>query len=70
MKWLWVIPAVVVAFIIASSFYLQPSSFWGCQPTPVEASKGCSKADAIVVGIRWLVRLPGLSCLRAAGQIP
>lgn len=49
MKWLIVIPIVLVAFIVGVSFYLQPNDFIGCQDRPLEGSGHCGAADAIVV---------------------
>lgn len=48
MRWLILIPVLLVGFIIGSSIYLQPNSFVGCSDTPV-AQTDCDKADAIVV---------------------
>lgn len=48
MKWLLILPTVVVALIISLSLYLQPNSFYGCSEQPV-ADTACDKADAIVV---------------------
>lgn len=47
-KWLFLIPAVIVALIIGLSVYLQPNDFLGCGERPV-AESACAKADAIVV---------------------
>lgn len=47
-KWLFIIPALIIALIIGLSIYLQPNSFLGCAETPV-ADTNCDKADAIVV---------------------
>ena len=49
MKWLFLIPAVIVAFIIGVSFYLQPNDFMGCQDAPLASSTNCQTADAIIV---------------------
>jgi len=49
MKWLFLIPAVLVAFIIGVSFYLQPNDFMGCQDAPLASSTNCQTADAIIV---------------------
>ena len=49
MKWLFGIPAVLVALIIGISFYLQPNDFIGCQEIPATGAAQCEKADAIVV---------------------
>lgn len=48
MRWLLIIPVVIIAFIIWVSIYLQPNSFMGCQARPVEGT-ACASADAIVV---------------------
>ena len=48
MKWLFIIPAVVIALIVGISFYLQPNDFIGCSEAP-GATEQCEKADAIVV---------------------
>ena len=48
-KWLIAIPLVLVAVIVAISFYLQPNDFIGCEDKPVAGSTKCVKADAIVV---------------------
>lgn len=47
-KWLFIIPTLVLALIIGLSLYLQPNSFIGCGETP-ETETNCDKADAIVV---------------------
>jgi len=49
MKWLFGIPAIIVALIIGISFYLQPNDFIGCQEVPATGAPQCEKADAIVV---------------------
>jgi len=49
MKWLFIVPGVLVALIIGISFYLQPNDFIGCGEKPETASTKCVKADAIVV---------------------
>ena len=49
MKWLFAIPAILIALIIGISFYLQPNDFIGCQEIPTTGSSQCEKADAIVV---------------------
>ncbi len=48
MKWLIILPILVVAIIVTLSIYLQPNSFIGCGTVPNETT-GCTKADAIVV---------------------
>jgi len=48
MKWLFLIPALIVASIIGLSIYLQPNNFIGCGAQPAEGTD-CDKADAIVV---------------------
>lgn len=48
MKWLFVIPAVLVALIVGLSLYLQPNNFMTCNKQPV-ADTSCAAADAIVV---------------------
>ncbi len=47
-KWLFIIPALVLTLIIGLSIYLQPNSFIGCGEKPVRDT-ACDKADAIVV---------------------
>ena len=47
-KWLFIIPALIVALIIGLSIYLQPNSFIGCSEKPV-ADTACDQADAVVV---------------------
>lgn len=47
-KWLFIIPALLIGLIIGLSVYLQPNSFVGCGETPV-ADTSCDAADAIVV---------------------
>lgn len=49
MKWLFIVPGAVIAFIVAISFYLQPNDFVGCSDVPEPSSTKCIKADAIVV---------------------
>lgn len=49
MKWLFIIPAGLIALIIGVSFYLQPNDFMGCQETPTTGATTCASADAIVV---------------------
>ena len=48
-KWLIAIPLVLVAVIVAISFYLQSNDFIGCEDKSVAGSTKCVKADAIVV---------------------
>lgn len=48
MKWLFILPALLVAIILGISFYLQPNDFMACGKQPVAGTK-CSSADAIVV---------------------
>src|SRR6218665_1217250 len=48
MKWLLIIPIVIVALIVGLSIYLQPNSFVGCGATPI-ANTQCDEADAVVV---------------------
>ena len=48
MKWLFILPVLLVAFIVAASLYLQPNNFLGCGVKPV-ANTDCETADAIVV---------------------
>ena len=48
MKWLFIIPVVIVGLIIWLSIYLQPNSFIGCGELPTDDGQ-CKKADAIVV---------------------
>ena len=47
--WLITIPLVIIGFITAVSFYLQPNDFIGCADKPQIDAIGCKKADAIVV---------------------
>ena len=49
MKWLFIIPGVLVALVLGISFYLQPNDFIGCSEQPVVGDARCVKADAIVV---------------------
>jgi len=49
MKWLVIIPIVLIAIIAGLSLYLQPNSFVGCQEVPIAGSSQCEKADAVVV---------------------
>jgi len=49
MKWLFIIPVVVIGVIVAISFYLQPNDFRGCSETPLAGSDVCEAVDAIVV---------------------
>lgn len=48
MKWLIIIPAVILIFITAISIYLQPNDFVSCEAKPTNNSD-CKAADAIVV---------------------
>lgn len=48
-KWLFILPALVVALIVGISFYLQPNDFIGCNAKPEIGTSPCVKADAIVV---------------------
>jgi len=48
-KWLFIIPAILIAFIVGLSFYLQPNDFIGCGDQPAVSGTKCAKADAIVV---------------------
>lgn len=48
MKWLVIIPALLVAIIVGLSLYLQPNNFMACNKQPV-AETDCAAADAIVV---------------------
>ncbi|MFY9227983.1 MAG: YdcF family protein [Candidatus Microsaccharimonas sp.] len=47
--WLIIIPLLIIGFITAVSFYLQPNDFIGCADKPQIDAVGCKKADAIVV---------------------
>ena len=49
MKWLIIIPVILIGLIVGTSFYLQPNDFYGCSDAPLAGSDGCEKADAIVV---------------------
>jgi uncharacterized SAM-binding protein YcdF (DUF218 family) len=49
LKWLIIIPVVLIAFIVGTSFYLQPNDFVGCSEVPLEQTEKCKKVDAIVV---------------------
>jgi uncharacterized SAM-binding protein YcdF (DUF218 family) len=49
MKWLFIIPGIILLFIISISVYLQPNDFIGCSDKPSVGSGQCEKADAIVV---------------------
>ena len=49
MKYLLIIPVLIVAAIVGLSVFLQPNDFMGCGDAPVAGSGHCSKADAIVV---------------------
>jgi uncharacterized SAM-binding protein YcdF (DUF218 family) len=48
-KWLIILPIVLIAGIAAISVYLQPNDFIGCGDAPSIGSEKCEKADAIVV---------------------
>jgi uncharacterized SAM-binding protein YcdF (DUF218 family) len=48
-KWLFIIPVMVIAFIVGVSLYLQPNDFIGCGAQPATSGTRCVKADAIVV---------------------
>ncbi|MBC7564608.1 YdcF family protein [Candidatus Saccharibacteria bacterium] len=48
-KWLFIIPGLLAAFILGVSFYLQPNDFIGCGEKPDTTNTQCAKADAIVV---------------------
>jgi uncharacterized SAM-binding protein YcdF (DUF218 family) len=48
MRWLLLIPVVMIAIILGASTYLQPNNFDGCNDVP-EMSGHCQKVDAIVV---------------------
>jgi uncharacterized SAM-binding protein YcdF (DUF218 family) len=47
-KWLFLIPGLIIALIVGLSIYLQPNDFIGCGAQPV-AETDCDKADASVV---------------------
>jgi len=49
MKWLIIIPIVVIALIVSITIYLQPNDFIGCSDIPLSDTETCEKADAIVV---------------------
>lgn len=49
MKFLLIIPAIIIAIIIGLSIFLQPNDFVGCSDKPSTGDTRCSKADAIVV---------------------
>jgi len=49
MKWFFIIPVIIIGFIVGVSFYLQPNDFMGCQEKPLEGTGQCEKADAIIV---------------------
>lgn len=49
MKYLIIIPIVIVALIVSLSLYLQPNDFIGCDKKPAGAIGTCAAADAIVV---------------------
>lgn len=48
MKWLFIVPVLLIVLIIGISVYLQPNDFKGCDVKP-STTKGCVAADAIVV---------------------
>jgi uncharacterized SAM-binding protein YcdF (DUF218 family) len=48
-KWLIIIPVILSAFIVGTSFYLQPNDFIGCNDTPLDGTEKCEKVDALVV---------------------
>lgn len=48
MKWLFIIPILLVVFVAGATFYLQPNNFMGCGDQPIPET-ACDKADAIVV---------------------
>ncbi len=48
-KWLIIIPALIVAFIVGVSLYLQPNDFLGCADKPLDGTGRCETVDAIVV---------------------
>ena len=49
MKYLLIIPIIIVIAIVGVSIYLQPNDFIGCGETPAAGTGRCSVADAIVV---------------------
>lgn len=49
MKFLIVIPIVLIAIIVSISIYLQPNNFVNCGEIPAAGTGDCSVADAIVV---------------------
>lgn len=48
MKFLIALGIVLIGFVVAATFYLQPNDFLGCQNAPIAGSE-CDSADAIVV---------------------
>jgi uncharacterized SAM-binding protein YcdF (DUF218 family) len=48
-KWLFIIPIILIAVIGGLSIYLQPNDFIGCGDKPATSGTRCLKADAIVV---------------------
>jgi uncharacterized SAM-binding protein YcdF (DUF218 family) len=48
-KWLIIIPLVLLVLIGGISFYLQPNDFVGCSETPLQVNEKCGPVDAIVV---------------------
>jgi uncharacterized SAM-binding protein YcdF (DUF218 family) len=48
-KWLLLIPLLLVVFIAGISFYLQPNDYIGCSDTPIQGADKCGPVDAIVV---------------------
>lgn len=48
MRWLFVVPIVLIGLIIGIGAYLQPNDFSSCEARP-SAAKACAKADAVVV---------------------
>jgi uncharacterized SAM-binding protein YcdF (DUF218 family) len=49
MKWLFIIPGVIIVLIFGISYYLQPNDFVGCGDAPITGDTKCRMADAIVV---------------------
>ncbi len=47
-RWLILLPALLVGLIVTLTIYLQPNSFMACGTQPVEYTQ-CDSADAIVV---------------------
>lgn len=48
MRWLFMLPLLIVGIVIAITVYLQPNDFMACGKQPA-ADTQCGKADAIVV---------------------